>query len=251
MKTLLVSVSLLATSAGFASAAGINLGWLDCPSGPTYTLSRTFACATNTGGGHALIATFVADTGLVAVTGYAGVVDIQTSGAGTYAPWWQLRTGGCRTAAAAAHSADFTGGPFTCVDYWQAGAVGGYSIPDPPVGNRARIKMQAALPSQDSRITAIPEGTEVYTWKLTLNNSKTVGLGACAGCTDEVCIVYNSVLVTQAPGTVGHGNQLYSSPAVSQHVFWQGWSTTDPAHLCPAVTPTRNRTWGSIKAIYR
>ena len=35
------------------------------------------------------------------------------------------------------------------------------------------------------------------------------------------------------------------------HVVWQAWTNSDPYQNCPYVTPARNRTWGSIKAIYR
>jgi hypothetical protein len=146
-------------------------------------------------------------------------------------------------------SFDFTGGPFNCFDYWAGGAVGGHSA-DVPVGNRVRLKATAALPAGDSRIGPIAEGTEVYTFRLTLNNAKTVGLGACGGCTQEACIVFNSMLVTQVPGTEG-GNFTFSAPGTSAHVIWQAWTSGVPSEQCPALTPARNRTWGEIKAIYR
>ena len=254
MKTLLFCATLLVTAAGTVSASGtgtINLGWLDCPSGGG-AVTRTFACNTNTGGGHTLIGTFVGGDGLTLVSGFSAVLDLQTSGP-DLAPWWQTRASlpaGCRPASMA-HSFDFTGGPANCYDYWQGGANGGSSANYPTTAaNRARLLMQAALPLGDTRITAVPKGQEVYTFKLTFNNAKTVGLGACAGCNAEACIVLNSILVTQTPGTPG-GNYVYSTPGTSSHAIWQAWTTSDPNHFCPQVTPAKNRTWGSIKAIYR
>ena len=147
------------------------------------------------------------------------------------------------------HSVDFTGGPFNCFDYWQGGAIGGASA-NIPSGNRVRLLSTAALPTGDSRIGPIEAGTEVYTFKLTMNNAKTVGLGSCGGCEDEACIVLNSILVTQVPGTP-NGNFTITTPGIAHHVLWHGWSTTDPAHNCLGYSPVRDRTWGAVKAMYR
>lgn len=253
MKKLILCAALLVTTAGLASAGtggAINLGWLDCPNQGSYALTRTFACNTNTGGGHIMIGTFVAPAaGFPATTGFASVMDLQTAGAA--APWWDLRASlpaGCRPASMTS-SFDFTGGPGNCFDYWQGGAVGGHSA-NQPAGNRVRLLATAALPAGDSRIVPIDPGTEVYTFRLTLNNAKTVGLGACGGCSQEACIVFNSMLVTQVPGTPG-GNTTISLPGTAAHVIWQGWTTGVPTEQCPALTPAKSRTWGSIKAIYR
>jgi hypothetical protein len=196
-----------------------------------------------------MFGTFVAPAGVLAVTGFASTMDLQTAGAP--APWWDLRASlpaGCRPASMTS-SFDFTGGPFGCFDYWAGGAIGGQSA-DVPIGNRVRLKATAALPAGDSRIGPIAEGTEVYTFKLTVNNAKTVGLGSCGGCSQETCIVFNSMLVTQVPGTEG-GNFTFSAPGTAAHVIWQAWTSGIPSEQCPAVTPAKSRTWGAIKAIYR
>jgi hypothetical protein len=244
-KTLLMTGALLALSAGlaFAGPGGLNLSWLDC--GVAGLENRTFACNTNTGGGHILVASFKASSFMVSVTGQSAVLDAQGAGV-AYPAWWTMRVGGCRASASLAFSSDFTGGPFNCYDYWQAGCVGGSSM-DAPVGNRARIKAQCALPAGDSRITAIPEGTEVYAFKLTINNLKTAGLGACAGCLDRVCICFNSLLVTQTPGNPA-GNKFITAPAENNIARWQG---TANAQECEGATPAKNATWGQVKSLYR
>ena len=66
MRTLLLCASLLASIAGLARAAGINLGWNDCPPGPTYRLTETFACNTNLGS-HTMVGSFVAPANIVAM----------------------------------------------------------------------------------------------------------------------------------------------------------------------------------------
>jgi hypothetical protein len=242
-------VSLLFCAAT-ASAAGINLGWNDCPSGPTYALAETFACDTNVGI-HTMVASFVAPADIHQMSANEIVIDMQTGGS-ALAPWWTMATGQCRPASSLAGNFDFTTGPFTCYDYWQGGAIGGLQWSSfQPQGNlnRCRIKGVFALPAGDERITSIPEGLEVYSFKANVNSAKSTGLGACAGCSDEACIVLQTIRLNQpAPDPP---ITALESPATSQYVIWQAWSTQDPNNACPAVTPTRNHTWGSIKALYR
>ena len=236
--------------AATASAAGINLGWNDCPAGPTYALSQTFACNTNAGI-HSMVASFVAPAGINQMSANEIVIDVQTGGA-TLADWWKMAAGQCRTAASLAGNFDFTAGPFTCYDYWQGGAIGAlnWSVPPGfPQQNRCRIKGVFALPAGDARITSVPENLEVYSFKCNINSARSTGLGACAGCSDEACIVLLDIVLNQPPPDPPRIE--VSSPSLSQYVIWQAWSTPDPNYACPYVTPTRNRTWGSIKALYR
>ena len=252
-KKLLTFAAFLALCAGPAAAAGLNLGWNDCPAGAGYTLTRTFACTANTGVANSMFVTFVAPANVLAMSACEIVIDLQTGAAGTLDPWWSMRASaplGCR-AGAMTQSADFTGGPGNCFDYWAGGASAGVSM-DPPIGNRARIKALPALPAGSPGITSIAEGTEVYAIKVNVSNAKTVGLGSCAGCSDEACIVLNSIKINQPVGPPANGvSILLTNPATSQHVIWQAWTTPDPNNACPLVTPNKRQTWGSIKAIYR
>jgi hypothetical protein len=248
-RTLLFALAPLLSCAAPAAAAGINLGWNDCPSGFTYALTETFLCDTNSGTPHTLVGSFVAPAGVIAMSGNEIVIDMMTGGY-PLADWWSLRatsSSGCR-AGSMTYSLDFTGGPGTCSDYWQGGAYGGISM-DPPSGNRARIKMIADLPAGDPLIRAIPEGTEVYSFKIIIDNAKTAGIGACGGCTDEACIVFTNLGIVQ-PVQMGPRIRM-DYPSTSQHVLWQGWTNPDPQLQCPAVTPARTQTWGAIKALYR
>jgi len=250
-RTWLFAIAPMLYCAAPAAAAGIDLGWNDCPSGGPYAIVERFACNTNLGV-HTIIGEFVAPANVLAMSATEIVIDMQTSGV-LLPPWWSLRATaplGCRNTGLT-QSGDFTGGPYACFDYWQGGASGGVSM-DPPNGNRVRIKALEALPAGSPLITSIPEGTAVYVVKLNINNSRTVGPGACGGCTDEACIVLQSIRINQpvSPPTMGQSFYI-TSPATAQHVLWQGWSTTEPFQQCPTITPARTRTWGSLKALYR
>ena len=224
------------------AGGGLNLGWQDCGSVPG-TDNRNFACHTNTGGVHTLVGSFLASSHMVAVTGLDAVIDAQSEGS-VWPDWWNIRVGGCRVPPAMTTSFDFTAGPFSCYDYWQAGAVGAHQM-NVPVGNRTRILVSAALPSGDSRLGPILEGTEVYAFKLNVTNAKTVGLGSCSGCLEGVCFVLQFIRAHQTGSTAG--SKYISSPAHRSHVTWQGGAGAD----CYAATPAKNVTWGSIKSRYR
>ena len=244
-----LAVSLLALSAGRAGAEGLNLGWDDCPGGAAYSVIKTFACNTNAGF-NTLIGSFVAPEGVVAMSSNELVMDVQTGGLALPA-WWKMATGQCRPATSVAGTFDFTGGPFTCYDYWQAGAIGAlnWSVL-PTTTNRCRIKGVFALPAGDERITSILEGTHVYSFRARILNFQSTGLGACAGCSDEACIMLNSIRINQPVSSGAPSIPLYNAATV-QHVIWQAWTTTDPIYQCPVLTPTKSRSWGSIKALYR
>jgi hypothetical protein len=244
-KMLLMACTLLALSAGmaYAGAGGLNLGWADCEGLPA-TLNRTSTCTSNTGLINTLVGSFVAPSCVTAMSANEVVLDLQSLGA-TVPLWWQMRTGTCR-AGSLGGNFDFTGGPFTCFDYWQGGAIG--ALQQDPIGlsNTSRIKGVFALPAGDSRITGIPEGTEVYSFKANINNAKSTGLGACSGCPVGVCIVLNSIKINQ-PVDQPCGGKFVSAPASRNFATWQGGIGGD----CLAATPAKNTTWGSVKALYR
>jgi hypothetical protein len=244
MKKILMACTLLALTAGFAyaGAGGLNLGWLDCGGAPP-SLDRVFACNTNSGL-NTLVGSFVAPSCVNAMSANEIVMDVQTPGV-ALTPWWGMRTGQCRAGASLAGNFDFTGGPFTCYDYWQGGAIGAIQE-DAPIGNRVRIKGVFALPSGDARVGPIAEGTEVYSFKANINNAKSSGLGACAGCQLGACIVLNSIKLNQ-PVEEPCGGKFVSAPASRNFATWQGGIGGD----CYAATPAKNTTWGSVKALYR
>ena len=246
MKTLLTSCTLLFISARLALAGpgGLNLGWNDCGGYPP-SVNRNFACDTNAGI-HTLVGSFVAPSCVNRMSANEVVMDLDCQCL-AWPDWWGLRTGLCRTSSMSG-SFDFTEGPFTCYDYWQGGAFGSVAM-DLPVGRRARIKGVFALPAGDPRITSIPEGTEVYSYKMNINNAKTVGLGSCSGCEAGVCIVLNFIKLNQ-PVDEPCGSKFVSVPAVRNFATWQGGPK--PGFDCTATySPTRSETWGSVKALYR
>jgi hypothetical protein len=242
---ILAAILMIAASPSPVRGQAINLSWNDC--GASGVELRTFACDTNVGV-HTLVGSFVPGPSVDSMTAAQAVVDVQTLGP-SIPDWWGMRTGYCRPASLNA-SFDFTGGPFNCHDYWQGGAVGGVAA-DAPAGNRVRIRVAMALPQGDSRVVDLDDDTEVYAFKVNINSAKSTGDGACAGCDVGACIAITNIQV----GTITDGQPLtffLFAPATRIHVTWQcpGFVSTVGCML-DCTTPTRNRTWGQVKQLYR
>lgn len=236
---LALAVVLLAPAA-IAQTEGINLAWDDCR--PAGNESKSFTCDSNIGAPFTMYGSYIPPAGINQFLGIEAVVDMISSQA-DIGDWWKVQPGGCRAGAAVA-GFNFTIGPFTCVDIFAGQASGGVIVEDGattssiPGANRTRFKIVAAIASP----TALTAGTEYYGFSLTVLRTNT---NTCtAGCADDACLVLNSLLVAQ-PAGVGDV-LLTSAPAGGDRdVVWQGTSAS-----C-ATVPTKNRTWGQVKHLYR
>jgi len=238
-KILLTTAALLALTAGLAMAQGdINLGWTDCPAPYGTGLTNLSPACNSNLGANVLVASFMPPVDMLQFNGHAGVVDLQVA-ASTLDPWWHLETGGCRVGKLTG-SFDFTAGPFSCLDVWAGLASGGINLGT--IGtNRLRIRTVCAVPG----VAPISSISEYYVFKLTISNAQTVGPLGCAGCLDPACIVFNNLLLTQPAGV---GDYVLTTGPL-QYVTWR--AGTGVTGGCPAATPTRNTTWGTVKALYR
>jgi len=242
-KALLLCGALLALSASVAAAAGINFSWSDC--GAAGQVNKTFACTSNTLTGAIMVGSYIPPAGSTAITGEEIVIDLQSSGT-TLPAWWAFKNAGACRQSSLSTSADFTGGPFSCTDYWAGLAAGGataYITPYATAANRARLLIIYATAVANAQ--PVDENLEYYAFKATINGTKSAGSGACAGCLDQVCLVLNEIKLTQPAGV---GDYRIQNPAERNFVTWQGGVV---AGGCPAATPTRNTTWGSVKSLYR
>jgi hypothetical protein len=243
-------VSIFALNAINATAgtvsAGMNLSWTDC--GATGTADKTGACVSNTGA-QALFVSFFPPAGEDSVEAMAAILDI-TSMSGLIPPWWNMETGGCR-AGKISVSANFTGGPFSCTDFWNGQALGGltYEAPFDSVNrqtsatalnvNHAWVRLVEAV--QEALKGPVTPGTEYYLASLNIVNALTT---TCSGCSTPMCIVLNQVNLSEpapAPDAV-----ITTPPLGGRNIVtWQGAGAN-----CAAV-PVKNKTWGQVKSLYR
>jgi len=240
-KAILLCGMLLAASATLASAAGLNLAWSNCyADGGTQNLTST--CASNFGQAGSLIGSYVLDADLLQVSGAEIVVDLSSASPALPA-WWQFKNvGACRQNALSI--AAFDGA--SCFD-WAIGQAS-MNIAAYQLGlhgaNSARILCVNAVPA--TALADLPAGLEFTAMRLNISNTATT---TCAGCADPVCIVFNSLNLTTSGNLnntkiVGPLDNIASNSAT-----WQGGAVG--GNGCPAATPTKNTTWGSVKALYR
>lgn len=252
-KALLITGALVALTASQAFAVGgLNLSWTDC--GAFGTAGKTFLCNNNSGVDQLVGSFSGVSCGLDSLNGEEAVVDLQFSGA-TVPAWWAFLGTNCRSTAMSADYNFLTN--FNCADYWAGGASGGVVYQLPPATsapNRSRIKLVCAIPGT----AAGPWNSkqETYAWRVTITHAKSAFTGACAGCLDGACIVFNSLRLTQNPGAnypgsptciAGGGAKVITNPLDRNFVTWQAG-----VPLCGnTVTPTKNATWGQVKSLYR
>lgn len=237
LSRILVVTASLSLMAAAAQAQGFNLSWGDC--GAAGTLQKTFACTSNSLTGAVIVASAMNGTPIPQLNSEESVMTLQTNQSPLPA-WWLIQAGGCRTGAA--FSLDFTGGPFTCMDPWVGAGAGGMNAELPGDG-RLRLRTVGAIAGS----TSITGTDEYYFFKITILGSKSTGTGSCAGCDVGACIVFNNLKLSQ-PAGVGDFN--ISTALVREYVEWQTGGASVPGG-CPAATPTRNATWGSVKSLYR
>ena len=242
-KILVIAGALLALTAGMASATGVNLFWNDCsPAGGGLGVqNQSNLCTANTGA-QTLIASIVTAGEVSQCVGVEGVIDLQTNQP-ALSSWWQMRSpAGCRPTSA---STGFAFGPSSCLDPWAGQCLGGMDYA-PGFGgpNRARIRSAGAQPI--STAGPLDPNAEYYMFFIKIDRVKSTGTGNCPGCLDAACFVLNSIKITQPTGNAG-GDPTYSNADQSQFATYNGAAGLAQC----AATPTQNRTWGSVKSLYR
>ena len=225
-----------------ARAGGVNLTW--SPATPLACYSEQvryvepFACDQNEGR-HVAVASFLLDADVPDFEGLELVVDVWSVDS-PLPNWWQFfNAGSCRRPALTA-SADFGAATQTqCVPIPGAppqGGVTAYLTPTtyPPLSgnpNQARLKAGFLAPQP----LTLVHGVEYYGAAFVIDNQKTVGSGACSGCTMPVVLILNSVRLASQTMSV-----TLQDPVQEGAIFWQ--------RTFPTAAP--NLTWGAIKSLY-
>jgi len=247
---LLLTLGIAHAGAPAYGAPGVNLRWYPCL-GDGGTQNRTFACDSNSGT-EVLLASFVPATGMAHVIGLEFVLDLASASA-ALPPWWDVvSANSCRRLSLFARTDNSTS--VNC-PAWSAGdgtaLVGSYVI-GARGPNTARITGVSGIPLPAPGYDLL-SAQEYSAFQLLLRRDMTVGAGSCAGCEVPVCIVFSGLkLLAQLP----NGSQSLTGPTNltdSDFVTWQGGGVPDVGGVtgCPAATPARPSTWGSVKALYR
>lgn len=247
MKRTLLLAALLLVVAAPAMAAGVNINWgsVCYPEAPVSV--KTFACNSNAVSAFngEMTVSWKIDTDM------SDLVGIEVTAMGQTAlpalpDWWKLNTGECR-----ANQMNYTSDKTLvedaqCVD-WTAGTAfnlfGWIYQADP---SRVQINGGCAIDAT-TPVTALA-GQEYYGGEYLLKNSKTVGTGSCAGCSDE--FIVGMWLVTVA-GLDGRRDDLFEALPGGNHCLWWNPPGGTPTLQCEGNVPARPITWGQVKSLYR
>ena len=227
------------------TAGGVNLAWNACASeGGVNTM--TFACNANAPL-RAMIGSFAPNEAHSDVIGFEAVLNISAA-SDSLPAWWNLYgTGACRQSVGL--SADFTSEPATaCTDAWSGQVVGGIGALH-TYWTSTRVPGQDPATAQLSLVGAAPRGTlmevlagvEYYGFRLTLNSQKTVGTGACGGCTTPVCVSLSNFRLVMSDNS----KVDISSALAGKTVAWQQASPS-----CPAAVTLNGTVWGQTRAVF-
>jgi len=252
-------MALLAFSAALAHAqGGVNLAWNNCLGVGTATDNINYACdGSRNGVPFKGVFSFTSPATMDFFVGIQGVLDFRTDQA-TLPDWWKLGVGDCRDGNFF-YPGSFTGvGNTTCTNPW-AGANngGGFAYyyqnkgndpltPTPWVGY-GRIKIAFARDTEKHLDSGAQYLAGVFT--LDTNGDIDVGSGVCAGCALPACLVMNQIELYQVSLSPPQDVFVISNAATRQYITWQGGNVGGTG--CPLEVPSRNVTWGSIKALYR
>src|SRR5688572_25122240 len=232
-KALLMAGALLALTAATA-AAQVNLSWDFCAENGV-VLNKTTTCASNSGG-QTMVASWYPPAAATAVTAIEVYLDYQVNAA-TLGCWWTFAgtVPAGRSNGALVSAADGTDIHLCAGNYFRdnAGPSAGGWVQTAPARGAFRFAVAAAEALD-------PDDVEQFGISVRIQNAATVG--SCTGCTTPACFVLNRVVVNQQGGNIE-----MTDTALGQHVTWRSAGTL----ACPAATPTKKATWGSIKALYR
>ena len=220
------------------AAGDINIAWNDCVLGAGSAANLAFACNVSTGA-EQLYVSFRPPAPRSDFKGAFGTMLVTIDDV-TAPPWWHVETGGCR-AGRIVSRADFTGGPFSCVDFWQGQAVGSGVI-DVGYGSPNVLRIRSVFAVVDALAGPIDPAFEYYAYAIAIQNTKTTGTGSCAGCLTPACFALSQVELDYADGS----SEIITDGA-QRFITWQGGGSLP----CPGATPARNPTWGQIKSLYR
>ncbi len=243
-KILTLTAALMVIGASASLASGLIANWNDCATGGVVK-DQAFACDRNLGNVQLYLSAVVpADMPMFAAT--SAIVDVQVSDA-VLPDWWLTNSGQCRAnAISMSFDPSVLAGGFNCWNIWHDNPnLSVFAIQQGLHGpNTVRLNGGAAIPA-GSEYDVPADGSELIIAKVTINFSKTINTGACAGCTSGACLVFNEAKMQQPAGVGDYTVTNEDSPG-SAYVTWQGGIAE-----CPIPTPAKNRTWGAVKNLYR
>jgi hypothetical protein len=236
-KFLMTAVALVALAS--AASAQINAKWTLC--GASGTSSITSACGALSPTRLLMLSWIAPATGATAVVGY-NIKVTQASNGGPIPCWWNMtggRAGGFGLGGT--NAAPGCDGNFLAL-FGSPNAAGGWQ----DLGDgRGRYNIFVANPVGGSGDATQAPGAEFYAAEVQIkaNGQSTCPTGV-AECQAGAQLRLNDIVLVQEGGPP---NIDLNTPGAAN----SNCGTWQSGGVCDAATPTKNATWGSVKALYR
>jgi len=243
------------------AATGLHLSWDHCAADGRVS-NKAFACDTNAGS-ELLVFSFDPPRAKDDGVGFEITAHIKSSSA-SLPDWWRFAAGTCRVTGMSYDLSPAAAG--TCEYPLSANAGGGIAAfqADWFGPGSLRILAISAVPQADQ--FAVAPGQEYFAFALVLKKVRTVGAGACGGCSTPVCIGFGHLRITDQfndtnidmyAGNVGLGGS--DATVTWQNAFVHGYlsvfeRTSDYVDMAcdpDNSVPARTSTWGAVKSLYR
>jgi hypothetical protein len=241
MRRWIVAAAAAALSIGIAApiarAEGINLSWDDC--GSFGVANKAFACDVNDAV-FTLVGSFILDAP-DSVLGLSAEVVIDAEPA-LLPNWWKFPSynpypsppGACQDSGQILlDDGQSTSCPTAVIDPESGWGYGWF----PMSGSPSEALTGITTGSTSITESVVVPGSEYAVLRLTLRPARTIGPGACDGCSTPMTITLSLVTMIRSDGNESH---RITDPATRNVVTWHGLPTP--------VLPT---TWGAIKRLYR
>jgi hypothetical protein len=244
-KAIMIAGLLFSTCASaWAQGPGVNLSWDDCLASVGGGLNKNSTCLSNTEAAQDCFGSYVLPADLDSL--YANEITIDITTDSPMLPcWWNFTSAprGTGVGYVVLFSVPCASNAY---DYWgetAGGSVFGSSVPSlMPDASVPRIRIRAFVAIEPVLAQPVAASIgEIYSFTFRLRHAASVG--SCTGCSTPACIGLTKIRVVQAGDYPGYD---LTAPSSRQFVMWQGGVPS-----CGLAVPTINKTWGSVKALYR
>lgn len=232
--------NLSAPESAHAAGGELAVRWNACSGDGALDVVQT--CTSNVLERH-INFSFVPFDSVTQVVGWSIVFDL-ASDADTLPTWWQTQPGGCRAGQFVAITpAAFEG---DCLDLYSAagsGLVQSVIYPRDGSPRKLRVVLGVSVPPGDA--FTLEPNVPYLAGVLGVRFANTTS-GTCPGCSAPVCMVFNSLEIVRLPGAPGGDPAAFVTPSPT----WGNSISSGGGTACNLV-PVVNRSWGSIKSLYR
>jgi len=247
VRTILVALILAIPSTVHAQ---INLAWNNCITQSSATENVQYACNGTASGTVNLVASFIPPNSLPAFVGTQMYFTISTEN-GQLPDFWDLGLGGCRENSLffpAYENQTGTGATGVCQNPWSGPSGGGFRY-DLDFGGTGETRVRTSRAIAYSR--ALAGGQQYHDGVFTLDflkSAETEQEPLCAGCCQSVTITLTSLEIYQTVDSPGGDIITLTTPETRNSVTWNGLGCNGSSSI---PVPTRQVSWGKIKATYR